>query len=302
MPKRFDRCAPFAFRRLLLSSCGIAVAASVSTVVWAQTAPAPAPVTAAAAATATPPETPWAPPASFGEWAGGIKFTGQAEAGIVVNTHDPSNQENFGQLFTDKSNRPVFNQLLLTLERDTDPKATDYDFGFKLQGMYGSDARIIHTLGVFDHAIHDRNQIDVVEANVSAHTPWLSDGGMDFKGGIYPTPLGLRSDQPLAQPVLLPLLHLQLRTAVQASRRCSPPGTPPPCSTSIWASTPEPTHRSAHPAATITAGPAASSALASTFMGGDLTILALSHVGTRGQHPEHQHSAIAPCAISTTSS
>ena len=105
------------------------------------------------------------------------------------------------------------------MERDTDPKATSYDFGFKLQGMYGSDARIIHTLGVFDHAIADRNQIDVVEANVTAHTPWLSDGGMDFKGGIYPTPLGFEVINPSLNPFYshsyifnygLPFKHLGL--------------------------------------------------------------------------------------------
>jgi Putative beta-barrel porin-2, OmpL-like. bbp2 len=151
----------------------------------AQTTAAPAVDTSAASAAA--PDKPWAPPASFGDWASSIKFWGQIEGGISGNPQDPNNGVDFGQLFTDKANHPILNQLLLTVERDTDPKATDYDFGFKLQGMYGSDARITHSLGVFDHAIHDRNQIDIVEANVSVHTPWLSDGGVDFKAGIYPT-------------------------------------------------------------------------------------------------------------------
>ncbi|WP_216851198.1 porin [Acidisphaera sp. L21] len=142
----------------------------------------------------------WAPPTSFSDWASSIKFWGQVEAGIVGNTQDPNNGANYGALFTDKANRPILNQLMLTLERDIDPKATSYDFGFKLQGMYGSDARIIHSLGLFDHAIHDRNQLDIVEANVTAHTPWLFEGGIDFKGGLYPTPLGFEVIDPKANP------------------------------------------------------------------------------------------------------
>ena len=149
---------------------------------------------------AAEPEKPWAPPANFSEWRSGIKFTGQIDAGITANPQVPNNSINYGRLFDDKANHPLLNQLLLTVERDTDPKATDYDFGFKLQGLYGSDARIVHSLGLFDHAIHDRNQIDIVEANLTAHTPWLFEGGIDFKGGIYPTPLGFEVIDPKTNP------------------------------------------------------------------------------------------------------
>ena len=178
------------------------------------------PVNAADAAVSAP-DKPWAPPTSLGDWASTIKYGVQVDAGIVGNPQSPNNGQNFGQLFTDKSNRPILNQLLLTLERDTDPKATDYDFGFKLQAMYGSDARIIHSLGVFDHAIHDRNQLDIVEANVSMHTPWLFDGGIDVKAGIYPTPLGFEVIDPKANPFYshsyifnfgLPFKHLGVLT------------------------------------------------------------------------------------------
>jgi hypothetical protein len=33
-------------------------------------------------------------------------------------------------------------------------------------------------------------QYDINEASVSAHTPWLTEGGMDFVGGLWPTLLG----------------------------------------------------------------------------------------------------------------
>ena len=145
---------------------------------------------------AAEPEKPYVAPATFGEWASGIKLSFQGNAGIIVNTSDPDSRRNFGQLFTDLSNRPVLNQLLGTVSRDVDPKATSNDYGFKLQLMYGSDARIVHTLGVFDQLIHNRNQLSVVEANVTARLPGLFANGLDVKAGIYPTPLGVELIDP----------------------------------------------------------------------------------------------------------
>ena len=203
----------------------VALAAGISQWAQAQTTP-PAADTTTTAPAAAPAAAPWAPPADFSEWASGLKYTAQIEGGIVGNPQSPDNGENFGQLFTDKANHPILNQLLLTMERDIDPKATDYDVGVKLQGMYGSDARIVHSLGLFDHAIHDRNQIDIVEANVTVHTPWAFDGGIDFKAGVYPTPLGFEVIDPKGNPFYshsyifnygLPFKHLGLLSTLHTS-------------------------------------------------------------------------------------
>ena len=192
-------------RRVVVTAAWGAIA--VLTATGGARAQAPSPVqntppvqTGMPASPVTAPDKPWVPPANFSEWSSSIKLSGLVEAGIVGNPQDPNNGVNFGQLFTDKANRPILNQLLLTAERAIDPKATGYDVGFKLQGLYGSDARIVHSLGLFDHAIHDRNQIDILEANVTAHTPWLFDGGIDFKAGIYPTPLGFEVIDPHTNP------------------------------------------------------------------------------------------------------
>ncbi len=137
---------------------------------------APPPPAAAEAAAAT------APPV-FAVWA-------QLEAGITANPNTGYGGLNYGHLFTDKANQPVLNQLLLTAEKPIDT-ATDYDVGFRLQGMFGTDARYTHFLGELDDTIkHDRTQLDIVEAWVGIHTPWLTDGGMEIKIGQYPTLLG----------------------------------------------------------------------------------------------------------------
>ena len=119
-----------------------------------------------------------------------IQFSGHVEAGVTLNPDQPARKINFGHLFTDKANIPLLNQLMGTVERPLDLKAPGYDFGFKIQAFYGSDARYTHFTYEGDDITDARNQLDLVEANVQAHTPWLSEGGIDFKLGQYATQLG----------------------------------------------------------------------------------------------------------------
>jgi hypothetical protein len=122
-------------------------------------------------------------------WWDTLKLSGHVDAGITFNPDSPSDGINFGHLFTDRANSPLLNQLMLTAERPIDPKATGYDVGFKLQGMYGSDARYTHSFNLFDRSLHGRNQFDLVEANVTGHLPLATEGGIDVKAGIFPSPM-----------------------------------------------------------------------------------------------------------------
>src|SRR5258708_30919113 len=79
-------------------------------------------------------------------WWDTLTITGLVEVGASGNANSPA-VTNFGQLFTDKANSAFLNQASLTVQRPLDPKATTYDFGFKFQAMYGSDARYTHFLG-----------------------------------------------------------------------------------------------------------------------------------------------------------
>jgi hypothetical protein len=128
-------------------------------------------------------------PPGFAIWA-------QLEGGITANPNQGYGGTNYGHLFTDKANQPVLNQLLVTAEQPLDPKATDYAFGYRLQGMFGTDARYTHFLDELDLNIKERTQVDVVEAWVAAHTPWLFDGGVDFKVGQFVTYLGAETIDP----------------------------------------------------------------------------------------------------------
>src|SRR6267378_4965365 len=116
-------------------------------------------------------------PPPMPSWWDTVTITGLVEVGGSLNANDPAGG-NFGQLFTDKSNSAFLNQASLTVQRPLDPKATGYDFGFKFQAMYDSDARYTHFLGELDEAISGRNQLDIVEAHALFHTPWLTSGGI----------------------------------------------------------------------------------------------------------------------------
>ena len=130
-----------------------------------------------------------------------IKFGALIETGATVNRASPINGNNFGQLTTDKSDQVLLNQAALTLNRDLDPKAEGFDWGFKVQGFYGSDARYTHFIGVFDHLTTDRDQFDLVESNVLLHAPVLTDGGVDVKAGAYSTPIGYEVIQSNLNPL-----------------------------------------------------------------------------------------------------
>jgi len=118
-------------------------------------------------------------------WWDTFTVTAAIEAGLITNPAYPANGLNFGSLYTDKANSLLLNQVLVTAQRPIDSTSKDYDFGFKLQGLYGSDARYTHFLGELDYAIDSRYQIDIVEANVQAHLPWLFSGGIDVKAGQF---------------------------------------------------------------------------------------------------------------------
>ena len=138
-----------------------------------------------------------APPPGY--WINGIHLSAQLEAGVTGNPAGP--KQNVGQLFTDKPNTVLLNQILLTANKPLDPKATDFDWGFKLQGMYGSDARYTHFLGELDRVNpYDRNQLDIVEANALFHIPALFEGGIDVKAGQYSTSLGFETIDPSTNP------------------------------------------------------------------------------------------------------
>lgn len=159
---------------------------------------------AARAADLPAPVAPIAPVGTFSLFEG-IEVHGQADAGILFNSQNPTqgpngNGYNFGHLYTDHAGVPTLNQALLTITKAVDPKATGYAFGFTIQGLYGSDMRSNHFLGIGTFFMgRERAQLNVVQGFGAAHLPWFA-GGTDIKVGLFTSPQGYETLDPSTSP------------------------------------------------------------------------------------------------------
>jgi hypothetical protein len=127
-----------------------------------------------------------------------FKIAGWIESGVTFNPDRPQSNQNFGRLFDDRANEPLLNQLVINFERALVPQPGQFDWGFKLQFMYGSDARFIHSLGLFDRTAHEILQPDLVEVYLNLHFPVLTEGGLDLKLGKFVTLEGAETIDPRA--------------------------------------------------------------------------------------------------------
>jgi len=126
-----------------------------------------------------------------------FKISGWIDSGITFNPDSPQDNQNFGRIFDDRANEPLLNQVVINFERALAPKLGEFDWGFRLQFMYGSDARFIHSLGLFDDtAATSILQPDLVEAYLNLHFPVITEGGLDLKLGKFVTLEGAETIDP----------------------------------------------------------------------------------------------------------
>ncbi len=149
----------------------------------AQSAPAAAPAT----------------PAAPADWTSTIKYSGEIDGGISGNVDSPKSGLNFGQSTTDHANQATLNAVFATIERDPDTTTSTFDWGFKLQGEYGSDVRYNRYVGEFNNQ-SSRYMGEVAQAYLTAHIGGLFAGGTDITVGQYVTPLGDEVIDPRANP------------------------------------------------------------------------------------------------------
>src|SRR6266446_1543774 len=129
-----------------------------------------------------------------------LAIYGWIESGFTGNGDSPADNQNFGRLFDDRSNKLVMNQAVITAERALDPKI-GFDWGFKLQLMAGTDARYIHSLGLRNHRMGTGlYQVDIPEAYLSLHLPIFTEGGVDLKLGKFVTLEGAETIDPRTNP------------------------------------------------------------------------------------------------------
>ena len=126
-----------------------------------------------------------------------FKISGWIDIGITGNFASPADNQNFGRFFDDRVNEPMLNQFVINFERTLAPQPGEFDWGFKLQFMYGGDARFIHSLGLFSDTLGTSTlQPDLPEAYLNLHFPVMSEGGLDLKLGKFVTLEGMETIDP----------------------------------------------------------------------------------------------------------
>src|SRR5450432_2518351 len=126
-----------------------------------------------------------------------FQISGWIDSGVMGNPASPADNQNFGRYFDDRANEPLLNQLVINFERALAPQPGEFDWGFKLQMMYGSDARYIHSLGLFSGTMATSIvQPDLVEAYLNLHFPVFTEGGLDLKLGKFVTLEGAETIDP----------------------------------------------------------------------------------------------------------
>jgi hypothetical protein len=129
-----------------------------------------------------------------------IKIYGWVESGVTFNPGDPNDRQNFGRLFDDRANEFLLNQAVVTIEGVLPSAPAGFEWGFKLQGLLGSDARFTHSLGLLDRAVNETVEPDIPEAYLLLHLPILSDSGVDLKMGKFVTLEGAETIDPRLNP------------------------------------------------------------------------------------------------------
>ena len=124
-------------------------------------------------------------------------ISGWIDGGITFNLDTRRDNQNFGRLFDDRANGPLLNQAVINFERVLAAQPGEFDWGFKAQFMFGSDARYIHSLGLLDSVMKTSlYQPDIVEAYVSLHLSLLTERGVDVKLGKWVTLEGAETIDP----------------------------------------------------------------------------------------------------------
>lgn len=120
----------------------------------------------------------------------GIDVGGLVEGSYTYSLSNPPGDLIVGRAFDLEHEDPTLNQVMLYIGRVTDFQ-TPWDLGFRVEMLYGADARFISANGLFDHdGFEDgpENQFDLTQAYGEIVIP--IGNGLKTKIGKFITPLG----------------------------------------------------------------------------------------------------------------
>lgn len=112
----------------------------------------------------------------------GISIGGRVEGSLTYSASAPPGNVIAGRVFDFEHEDPTLNQVGLVLNKDVD--SSKFDVGGRVEWIYGADARLIHSLGLFDHmGVGDGpdNQWDLNQAYVDV----ALGGGWKVRAGKF---------------------------------------------------------------------------------------------------------------------
>jgi hypothetical protein len=132
------------------------------------------------------------------EW--NIKIGGHIQGGWTYNFDDPAGGINVGRVFDFEDQDPTLHQIMLFVEKTVDSKK--FDIGGRMEWMWGGDARLIHSNGLFDdNGPFDGpdEQFDLTQLYVDINFP--VGNGLKVRVGKYVTTIGFEYINPTQNPL-----------------------------------------------------------------------------------------------------
>jgi hypothetical protein len=140
-----------------------------------------------------------------------ISATGYIEGSWTYNFDTPDNQTNTTRVFDFEDQDPTLNQLDLAISKSVTVSKDKFDWGFDMEWMWGGDARLIHSDGLFDHygfplfpgspgtGDGPDEQFDLVQLYAQFNAP--VGNGLLITAGKFVTLLGYETINPTTNPL-----------------------------------------------------------------------------------------------------
>ena len=131
----------------------------------------------------------------------GINIYGYIEGSYSYNFDTPNSKINSFRTFDFQDQKVLMDQLELTVERAVDYRTRRFDIGFRMDWMYGADAGIIHSNGLFDYydgVRNPKNQVDLTQAYLDVNLPIGT--GLRIRAGKFVNFVGYETVEPTVDP------------------------------------------------------------------------------------------------------
>src|SRR4051794_38845442 len=158
----------------------------------------------------------------------GFNVYGFIEGSWTYNFNNPEDHINRGRVFDFEDQDLTLNQIDLTVERAISTNGDKFDIGGKMEWIWGSDARLIHSNGLFDHyGVTDGpdEQFDLVQMYATFNVP--IGEGLLVTAGKFVTPMGYETINPTTNPLFshsylfgfaIPFTHTGITAKYQVSK------------------------------------------------------------------------------------